>query len=206
MADAKQKSASVSQRRDSARKDERIRRTRARIDAAFIDLLHRRAYGNIRVSDITKKAGVGRATFYAHYETKDELLRSQFDRMVAPMFLSAPAQACRIDATFFFEHMRTAPELYRTFMGPEGGTAPRVLRDCFEDRFRRLLQPGGAVASVASRQLQESALARFVASSLITIIECWLEQGARETSPQVQLFFSELVGPGVAAALAKSNA
>jgi AcrR family transcriptional regulator len=70
MAVTKQKSASVSQRRASQRKDERVRRTRMRIDAAFVDLLHRRAYGNIRVSEIVKKAGVGRPTFYAHYSTK----------------------------------------------------------------------------------------------------------------------------------------
>jgi hypothetical protein len=91
-------------------------------------------------------------------------------------------------------------------MGPEGGTAPRALRDCFEDRFRALLQPANVSVSAVSRKLQEAALARFVASSLITIIECWLEQGARDTSRQVQSFFSELVGPGVTAALAKSTA
>jgi AcrR family transcriptional regulator len=123
MAVAKQKSASVSHRRDQTRKDERIRRTRIQIDAAFVELLHRRHYGSIRVSDITKKAHIGRATFYAHYPDKDTLLRSQFDRIVAPMIGRAHGTSA-IDATAFFDHIRTAPHFYKTLMGPEGGTAP----------------------------------------------------------------------------------
>ena len=88
MALIKHKSVSVSHvhgERESKKKDERVVRSRKRLDAAFVELLHRRAYGNMRVSDIAKKAGVGRATFYAHYPSKDHLLRSQFDRFVAPM-------------------------------------------------------------------------------------------------------------------------
>jgi hypothetical protein len=37
----------------------------------------------------------------------------------------------------------------------------------------------------------------FVASSLTTVIECWIEQGARETPQQVQAIFSGLVSPGL---------
>ena len=50
MAVTKHKSANVSQRRAVDRKDERVRRTRTRIDAAFVELLYRRAYGDIRVA------------------------------------------------------------------------------------------------------------------------------------------------------------
>ena len=36
---------------------------------------------------------------------------------------------------------------------------------------------------------------RFVASSLISVVECWIERGARETPQQVQAIFAELLGP-----------
>src|SRR3954449_3944634 len=108
MAVTKQKSANVSQRRVPDHKDERVRRTRMRIDAAFVDLLHRRGYGNIRVSEIVKKAGVGRPTFYAHYATKDDLLRSQFERIIAPLIRCTPGDVVRIDATSFLAHVGSA--------------------------------------------------------------------------------------------------
>ena len=189
----KQKSANVSQRHALDRKDERVRRTRKRIDAAFVELLHRRAYGNIRVSQIVKKAGVGRPTFYAHYATKDDLLRSQFERIIAPLIQATPGDPPRIDATLFLAHVGTAQHFYRALMGSDGGTAPRVLRDCLEARVRELL----ALGSASHSDLRRSATARFVASSLTTVIECWIDSGARETPEQAQRIFSDLVSPGL---------
>lgn len=193
MAVTKQKSASVLQRRALDRKDERVRKTRLRIDAAFVALLHRRAYGNIRVSEIVKKAAVGRPTFYAHYATKDDLLRSQFERIIAPLIQARPADPARIDATHFFAHIGSAQHFYRAFMGPNGGSAPRVLRDCIEARVRQIL----ALDALRNADLQTSATTRFVASSFLAVIECWIEQGTRETPQEVQLIFSKLVGSGL---------
>jgi len=193
MAVTKQKSANVSQRRAHDRKDERIRRTRARIDAAFVELLHRRAYGSLRISEIVKKAGVGRPTFYAHYATKDDLLRSQFERFIAPLIQGKAGDAARIDATPFLAHVGSAQHFYRAFMGPNGGTAPRVLRGCMEDRVRQLL----SLDSAPLHSLEQLATTRFVASSLFTVVECWIERGAREPAQQVQAIFSNLVSPGL---------
>ena len=82
MTAAKQKSRSVSKAaagRNGAAQPADIRavRTRQQINSAFVMLMHRRSYDSMRVSDITRKAGVGRATFYAHFTSKDDLLRSQ---------------------------------------------------------------------------------------------------------------------------------
>lgn len=193
MAVTKQKSVNVSQRRAVDRKDERVRRTRMRIDAAFVDLLHRRAYGDIRVSQIVRKAGVGRPTFYAHYATKDDLLRSQFERIIAPIIHASAGDRACIDATNVFAHLGSAQHFYKAFMGSNGGTAPRVLRACFEARVRQIL----SLDSVPRSGFKESVTTRFVASSLMAVLECWMEQGARETPQQVQAIFADLVSPGL---------
>ncbi|HEY1273200.1 MAG TPA: TetR/AcrR family transcriptional regulator [Terriglobales bacterium] len=192
MAVTKQNSETVSHRRKDGRKDERVRRTRGRIDAALVQLLHRRPYGDIRVSHITKKAGVGRATFYAHYAAKDDLLRSQFERIVAPMLIVSPDDPLLLDASRLFAHIGSAPYIYRALMGPSGGGAPRVLRDCFEACARKAL-----ALDQSGSGLKQSATSRFVASSLLTVIECWLEHGGHETPQQVQTLFKNLVGPGL---------
>jgi AcrR family transcriptional regulator len=198
MAVAKQNSVSVSHRQKNNRRrkegrDARILRTRQRIDAAFVQLLHRRPYADIRVSDITRKACVGRATFYAHYSAKDDLLRSQFERIVAPMLIASANDPPFLDASPFFAHVRSAPHLYKALMGQKGGTAPRVLRDCFETRARKALSLDPGLTPV----LKQAVLSRFVASSLLAITECWLEQGGHETPQQVQTLFANLVSPGL---------
>lgn len=194
MALAKQKSANVSHLRSQEIRDERVRRTRARIDSGFVQLLHRRRYGDIRISDICKKAAVGRATFYAHYATKDDLLRSQFERIVAPMLIIKPNSPCVIYATPFFGHIQQMPDIFGAFMGPRGGTAPLVLRECFEARARQAIDLDRLTG------LRKSALARFIAATLLTVIECWLENGSRETPNELQDLFSSLITPAIVSA------
>ena len=54
--------------------DPRVKRTRQLIQSAFKDLLHEADFQNITVQDIATRAGVNRATFYAHFEDKYALL------------------------------------------------------------------------------------------------------------------------------------
>jgi AcrR family transcriptional regulator len=56
------------------KEDPRITRTRNLILGAFMDLLPEKGFQSLTVQDITEKAGVNRATFYAHFADKYALL------------------------------------------------------------------------------------------------------------------------------------
>lgn len=56
--------------------DRRQRKTREGIFKAFIFLLSKKNFKDITVGEIIEIADVGRATFYAHFETKDFLLKA----------------------------------------------------------------------------------------------------------------------------------
>ena len=58
------------------RTDRRIERTRANVVAAMRELIMERDYADITVTEIARRAGVDRKTFYLHYATKDALLRA----------------------------------------------------------------------------------------------------------------------------------
>jgi AcrR family transcriptional regulator len=166
--------------------DARARRTRAQIDAAFVDLLHRRAYESIRVSDIAKKARVGRATFYAHYDSKDALLRSQFSRIVEPMIRFRPADPCPFDCTALFSHILTARRIYRSLAGTH------VVRECFEHCIAALIEQGSLQLTVPV-----PAVSRLVASSLQSFMGWWLEHEASDSAAQMQITWSAIVGGGL---------
>jgi len=57
--------------------DPRSKRTRRLLQDALSDLLGTKGFGEINVADITTKAEVNRATFYAHYNDKYDLLNAR---------------------------------------------------------------------------------------------------------------------------------
>jgi AcrR family transcriptional regulator len=63
--------------------DPRVKRTRGLILQAFNDLLSGKNFENISVQDVTDKAQINRATFYAHFQDKYALL----DYSISQMFM-----------------------------------------------------------------------------------------------------------------------
>lgn len=66
--------------------DRRQRKTRNAIFSAFESLMAQEHYSQITVAQIIERADVGRSTFYAHFETKDDLLESICEEMFAHVF------------------------------------------------------------------------------------------------------------------------
>jgi len=81
------------------RVDPRVRRTRKLLQQAFLELLQEKNFASISIQDITKRATVNRATFYAHFADKyalmDAIIREQFREVVASRLLSAPCWSAR---------------------------------------------------------------------------------------------------------------
>jgi len=59
--------------------DRRAARTRRALHEALISLILRKGYDAVTIQEIIDEADVGRATFYAHYRGKEDLLRGGFE-------------------------------------------------------------------------------------------------------------------------------
>jgi AcrR family transcriptional regulator len=191
----KQKSQSVSDTSSviPAVDDARAVRTRANIDQAFVALLYTRPYAAIRVSDICKKAEVGRATFYAHYKSKDELLQSQLVRIAMPMIRPRPGSPFFLDCRAFFTHIRSAPQLIRSLMS--GGEGSRAVRAALEVRLDEIL-----IAQLPqAASLPVPLVKRFVISTLLSVVAHGLQPDATESGDEMQRQFEKLVGAGLSA-------
>jgi len=61
--------------------DRRVQKTRQLLQDALIKLIAEKGYQFVTVQDILNRANVGRSTFYAHFQSKDQLLYSCFDTL-----------------------------------------------------------------------------------------------------------------------------
>ena len=52
------------------RVDPRVKRTRKLLQQAFLELFQEKGFASISIQDITERATVNRATFYAHFPDK----------------------------------------------------------------------------------------------------------------------------------------
>lgn len=73
--------------------DPRVKRTRELLEKAFLEVINEKGFQAITVQDITERAGVNRATFYAHFADKFALLdysiRLQFIQEIEKRMLNA---------------------------------------------------------------------------------------------------------------------
>ena len=136
---------------------ERAKRTRGAILAAFNALVLERRKRRIGVRDVVAEAGIGRSTFYEHFQSAEAVHLAALAR---PFALLADAAAGRGDPrttaqllTHFWENRGRARE---TLSGRTGDQASRLLADLVEVR----LAEGLAVPpALAAQQLAAAALA-----------------------------------------------
>jgi len=77
------------------RLDPRVKRTRRLIQQAFMELLAEKGFQSITVQDITQKAEVNRATFYAHFPDKYALLEDTIQHAFHQELEKRTLNACR---------------------------------------------------------------------------------------------------------------
>ncbi len=181
--------------------DRRVSRTRRSIDVAFLTLLQRRGYEAVAVSDIVREADIGRATFYEHYTSKDDLLRAQLRHVTAAKLIANPGDPALLDATPLFAHVRDVPMLYRLVAGRTAAARSlRILQEVVEQRAAAILQAYLATGASLRAPLTAPIAARLVVANLVALLAWWTEHGMAETPDEMQALFGACVGSMLAPA------
>src|SRR5260370_6224842 len=178
--------------------DRRAARTRRALQGALISLILRKGYDAITVQEIIDEADVGRATFYAHYRGKEDLLRGGLEELRAELRAAPGAGSSRQNGPLafslaMFEHACEYGDVYRAMVGGRGGVvASQEIRRALSEMVKQELasfQDDGVVP-------RELAL-QFVVSTFLTVLTWCLERKPKLTPSQIDAMFRRLVISGI---------
>ncbi|MBQ1466449.1 MAG: TetR/AcrR family transcriptional regulator [Eubacteriaceae bacterium] len=128
--------------------DRRQRKTREAIYQAFTALLSTKSFEKITVGDIIAQADIGRTTFYAHFETKDDLLNQMCADIFGHVFHEHLPNESTHDfssqsdmfsrITHIFYHLRDSGTVIRSLLTGQSGEVfihylKKYLREIFEE-------------------------------------------------------------------------
>lgn len=83
--------------------------TRHYIVQALFKLMHAYDFENIKITDITRKAGVGRATFYRYFKSKQDVILYYFEHITKEFKLNQRyIPRCKADYIYIVKNVLTA--------------------------------------------------------------------------------------------------
>jgi AcrR family transcriptional regulator len=120
-----------------AANDKRVEKTREALFGAFFGLVLDRPYEDIKVDDIIAIAGVGRSTFYEHFDGKDDILAVSLKQPLPPLADAMRARDNTADIVRVLEHFwENRAIIPGIFTGPARAVVSGVLVELIEERFK----------------------------------------------------------------------
>jgi AcrR family transcriptional regulator len=162
--------------------DRRVRRSRGAMRTALVDLTLEKGFGAVTIEEIAERADVARATFYAHYRDKEELLVDIVRTLTAdreslpPALEQATAQGFTgLPVRYIFEHAEQHRPVYQVILRGEGdGRALREFLAITGARVERLFRQRAEQEGVTPR-IPLDLLAQAWTGELVGVLAWWVD-------------------------------
>jgi AcrR family transcriptional regulator len=163
-----------------------VRRTRRLLWEALVALVSEKTYDRVTVQDLIDRADLSRATFYAHFRDKDDLLLSGLDEL---------EQLGSVQAVL--EHIEAHRLLYRGSIGGRAGTLVlrqmrRRLTALVRHNFQEVIDRMGLSPPVPTEVTAEFAVGAFLG-----VMWWWLEQDDPLPAPRMSELLELLSTPAI---------
>jgi AcrR family transcriptional regulator len=172
--------------------DRRVQRTRQTLQNALSELILEKGYEKVTVQDVIDRANVGRSTFYAHFEDKEQLLLSGFEPLRAEFedFLSGRS----------FDHetpWALSLSMFQQVQKQKGGYitlthVQKFLSGYLLDHLKQQFPKG-------NKNIPPELLAHYVASSFLALLKWWIDNNYPFSAEKMNEYFRQLVEPGTMA-------
>ncbi len=189
--------------------DRRVQRTRQLLGEALVSLIREKGFAALSVQEIIDRANVGRATFYAHFDNKEDLLMTGLEGLRASLKQlqrqalargGPPEDRLLAFSHELFAHTDGHRDLFRALVA-DGSVGllkqvfHRMIVDLVRDDVKALLARAGAGSPPTEPAVQ------FVAGGLYGLLMWWLEARVRPSAEELNQALRRLAIPAVTAAV-----
>ena len=184
--------------------DRRQQKTRAAIFAACSSLLSEKTYSKITVQDIIDTANVGRTTFYAHFETKDDLLKALcqelFDHIIGSARDSSHTHGLYSDKaapkSIFCHLLHHLQENDWNVLGLLSCESSDIFLRYFKDSLNQLI--GTQFLSQSrriNRDLPDAFLINHISGSFVEMVLWWIKEKMVQSPEELDRYFRRVIEP-----------
>ena len=177
--------------------DRRQKRTRDAIFAAFTSLLSKKHYNQISVQEIIDLANIGRTTFYAHFETKDYLLKDLCEELFAHIIGSSMGQIddyhlnCNCIEETVFSHLLCHLKVNdRNIIELLTSQNNEIFLRYFKCNLKKLIITQYADKGLINyNNLPQDYVINHIASSFVETVEWWLKDNNDKSPQEITEYF-----------------
>lgn len=184
--------------------DRRQQKTRKATFRALGTLLERKSYNNITVQDIIDEADIGRSTFYAHFETKDDLLKELCKELFGHIVNSA------MDCTHthglysdgsapesvFCHLLQHLAENDNNILGLLSCENSGIFLRYFKDSLNELIYSQFVKQnSHKNEALPEDFLINHISGSFVEMVLWWIKGHRKQTPEELDRYFRAVIEP-----------
>jgi AcrR family transcriptional regulator len=180
--------------------DRRIQRTRQLLLDALLALILEKDFDSVTVQEVIDRANVGRSTFYAHFQDKEDLLLSGFEHLKLQLEEHLTGGSVTADSPWalslaMFEHAQEKRQIHKALAGKQGGNIG--LQHIEKYLYSYLHTHMKQVFSKKKDTVPPEILAQYITGSFMSLLTWWLENDSTYSAEQMNDFYRQLVQPSV---------
>lgn len=195
--------------------DRRVQKTRKLLQDALVELVSEKDFESVKIQEILDRANVGRSTFYAHFQDKNELLHSCFEDL-AKLFEHNNSWLLEGNKGFgdsinagsvlnLFRFVGRNQRLFKALLGRQGVAILNHPIPIYEYLFTHMHETLKRVNSRDERALLQTEMeAHYFANAFIGMVRWWVEKDMPYTAEEMDKLFRQLSVTGFKDALGRS--
>jgi AcrR family transcriptional regulator len=183
--------------------DRRVRRSRRAMRTALVELVLEKGFAAVTIEEIADRADLARATFYAHYRDKEELLvdvvrdlTHDRERLLPAVEQARSEGFTGLPVRYVFEHAQQHRPVYQVVLRGEGdGRALREFMHLTSAQVERVFRERAEQLGVTPR-VPFDVLARAWTGELVGVLAWWVDTDTGYDTTEITAHLRDLSAHG----------